>query len=173
MLGMALGALSLAGSGTSGRGLQAATVVPLALMLAGLCGVHARPGRPSENLGRLAFLSLFGGLALVLGGALVEVWWRRMHGERGGAPLSGTVILVGLALLPPGFLFLGLASLRIRDLPAWARALPFVTAAALLVLLPSALRSGEGDVPRALLALGPALLGIALGSRPQPGARSS
>ncbi len=116
------------GGGSRGEAVLRTVLMNPALLLfiVGLMGLHERQARRSGRLGLTGYAVCLLGTGLLLLGNVTEIWvYKYLHGalEARWAP-GWRAMGVGLCLLPPGFIVLGIATLKAGVFTGWRRAVP-------------------------------------------------
>ena len=108
----------------------------LPLFAAGLVGLHARLGGRGGRLGRtgllLAYAALVSALVVLVGSTLAPAGWA--PNEESVTPLTPFIVLAGFGPFV-GLVLLGIATLRVKAMPAPWNALPLVMGAGAVPLI--------------------------------------
>ncbi len=108
----------------------------LPLFAAGLVGLHARLGGRGGRLGRtgllVAYVALASALVTLVGETLAPVGW--VPDEDSVTPLTPFIVLAGFGPFV-GLVLLGIATLRVKAMPAPWSALPLVMGAGAVPLM--------------------------------------
>ncbi len=140
----------------------------LPLFAVGLVGLHARLGGRGGRLGRtgllLAYAALASALVVLVGSTLAPAGW--VPDEDSVTPLTPFIVLAGFGPFV-GLVLLGIATLRVKAMPAPWRALPLVMGAGAvpLILVGGVLELVNErlfELPIVLLGLAWVLLGYAV-----------
>jgi hypothetical protein len=149
----------------------------LLLLMAGLVGFHKRQAKRSGRLGAAGSAICLLGSGIMLLGNIAEIWvYKYLYGILEARwTLGWWAMGIGLAILPAGFLLLGIATFRAEVFTGWRRAVPFGFGLLLtLIGLAVAMTGiGSGLVVFYGFAIGWAAFGYALWSEKTEGGEDS
>jgi len=116
------------GGGSRGEAILRTVLMNPALwfFIVGLMGFQQRQARRSGRLGAAGFAICLLGAGLMLLGNITEIWvYKYLHGVLEARWTPGWRAMgVGLMLLPPGFIVLGIGTLKAGVFTGWRRAVP-------------------------------------------------
>ena len=116
------------GGGSRGEAILRTVLMNPALwfFIVGLMGFQQRQARRSGRLGAVGYAICLLGTGLILLGNVTEIWvYKYLHGVLEARWTPGWRAMgVGLMLLPPGFIVLGIGTLKAGVFTGWRRAVP-------------------------------------------------